>query len=394
MATSEPTASASQVTCATFPVLDCKIDMPLRGTWIATLTLDADIPPTGHVDITITHEDSPDVDIFHGTVLYGYPWQGRSKLTVVGGKGGLTLPEVTPQNYIGSPIATPISILLNDIMAQTSEVESEREVLEGSVFGSLAEFSLGRWQRVRSGAGRALTMLADVFGLGWRVLADGTVWMGAETWPVIPLGPYDISDDGVARILMVAPERATWRPGTIILDKRVNRVVYILGEEALRAELHYGVGTEAKSDRSDAEGFVRTMLPELPYAKSYLATVLLQEENGDLVVRCDDATMGELAAVPFYVGVPGAKLIIEANSRVSIHFASASPDSYYATGLNIEDSSTANVSRVGDTIQCGYLAFDPVAQSLVFSPVFVPPPAVPLVGTITSGYKNVKLPKP
>ncbi len=393
MPTTSTTAIASQITCATFAVLDGKIDMPLRGTWIATLTLDADKPPTGHVDITIVHEDSTTIDIFHGTVLYGYPWQGRSKVTIVGGKGGLTLPELTPQNYIGSPLATPISILLNDIVAGTSDVETEREVFATDAVDVLVGFSLGRWQRTRSGAGRALTMLADVFGLGWRVFADGTVWIGIETWPVIVLGPYDISDDGLARVMMVAPERATWKPGTIVLGKRVNRVVYLIGEEALRAELHYGVGTSAKSDRSDGEAFVRAMVPELPYMKPYLATVLLQEPNGDLVVRCDDSSIGELASVPFFVGIPGAKVVIEPLSRVAIHFSGASPDSYYATGLDIEDGSSASVARVGDSVDCSWLLLSPGPQTLAV----VPPKtalAFPVFGVISSGYDNIKLPAP
>jgi hypothetical protein len=383
--------STSQVTCASLTVLDGKIDMPLRGTWIATLTLDADAPPTGLVDIVFNHEDANDFDVFEGTVLYASRWQGRSKVTIVGGKGGLSVPELEPKNYIGLPLAVPLSILLDDLVAETAYEVKDREEYADGVIEALDGFSLGRWQRSRAGAGRGLSILADTFGLGWRVQANGLVWIGVETWPVVYVPPFDISDDGVSRVLMVAPGRATWVPGTILFGKRINRIVYLIGENAVRAELHYGVGNAAKSDANDARNFVRTQLPELPYTKNYFATVLLQEPGGELTVRCDDADIGELASVPFYVGIPGAKVIIEPGSRVVIHFASSSPDNYYATGLDIKDDSTASVARVGDNVECPWLLLSPGTQILSAVPPKTPL-AIPFWGTISTGYDNIKLP--
>lgn len=375
------------VTCFSLAVLEGRLEVPIMGNWNACFTLDSDTPPTGIVDI-IFHREDGEVDIYLGTVLYGYPWQGRCKVVVVGGGGGLKVPELPAKNYTSLFIAVPLALIVTDI------VRTAGEFLADGVAQSLIGYSVSRWARVSGGAGRSLTHVARDFELGWRVLPDGTVWMGVETWPESPLVPFDCDDDGKARILVIAPDNATYAPGTVVLGRRVNQVVYTITAHELRAELHYGVGDLTESEAEDFAEAVRAMLPELPYLGSYDAKVLSQEPDGTLTVRCEDDRIGELAAVPYRVSTPGTAVTLTPGTFVRIHFVSGAPRSYYATGVDQDrENGTASAARDGDDVDCGWIAYNPVTSSLTIATAFTPG-AIPILGTITSGYSGVRYPKP
>lgn len=390
-----PIIVPSLVSCATLPVLSGSLELPLMGAWTATLEVDADAPPTGHVDITFAREDGK-LDTYYGTVLYGHPWQGRSKVVVVGGRGNLTLPTLSAKNYVGSPSVTSI---LNEILNDTANTDSEREGLADGVEDALAGFSVNKWVRAATGAGKALTRLAGAFGMRWRVQQDGLVWMGAELWPTVT-DPFtvDPGDDGVARFVVAAPDTATYAPGCVIFGQRINRVVYTIDSNTLRMALHYGVDVRSESDRDDAERFVRSMLPELPYLASFDAQVLLQHADGTLDVRCDDASIGELARVPFRPGIPGANVTIDAGDHVRVHFASAAPDSYYAVSPDQDTSASRGLARFGDLVTAGTLSISPGPPPLlVWKPAAGGTPVGPLSevdltgGLIVSASTKIKI---
>jgi hypothetical protein len=80
-------------------------------------------------------------------------------------------------------------------------------------------------------------VLVDFLGATWRSALDGTVWVGAETWPASALNDYDVVDrraeDG--RLELVTPTPVLI-PGTTLAGDRIGRVTYRVTAESVRLE--------------------------------------------------------------------------------------------------------------------------------------------------------------
>lgn len=212
-------------------VLGGSMELGLLGVWHARLELDVE---EGLVAQAVTLEvdgRAPTPAVFGGAIRRAEAWQGRARAVMVGGAGGL-LREVPPREYVTAPTAAE---LVADVVAAAGER------VDASV--SLGTVGLPRWSRAMEPAAQALGAIARAFGLGWRMLDTGAIWVGVETWPAasqaVAAGLYVQGDDGELGVLTVAPDDALVRPGTTVLGRRIRRVVFDLGGAGLRAELHY-----------------------------------------------------------------------------------------------------------------------------------------------------------
>jgi len=217
---------------AAHDVLSGSITLRLRGVWGSLLELDADAPMSGAVEIALARDDGAAPQLFKGTIIYGAPYEGRVRIVVAGGAAkiaGPIAPILAPRNYVAGP---KLSTIVADIAADAGEKLAAGVELE------LEGRTLQRWLRAAGLAADGLQLLGDRLE-GWRVLPDGTLWAGAETWPeVSPAGLYQQGDDGHALVVDVAPEAATLLPGSVVLGRRIVQVVYGI-QGALRASLHY-----------------------------------------------------------------------------------------------------------------------------------------------------------
>ena len=70
------------------------------------------------------------------------------------------------------------------------------------------------WTRLRSYVSRALDDLGDSVKANWRVLDDGSVWFGAESYPKLDDFSATVMDmNGADETLLVAPDDIRLRPG-------------------------------------------------------------------------------------------------------------------------------------------------------------------------------------
>src|SRR6185295_18490020 len=162
------------VTCAGADLQEGAVYLPARGAWLARLVLDTPKKPTGQVTIAAEKGFT-----LKGTVIDpGGVFFHSAHVLVVGGAGGLKK-LCTPAAYHGASLSDP----LNAVLATGGET------LSSTVSASVTGLILQQWTVVSVPVSAALDDLcgaaSEALGkvITWRVLDDGTVWLGEETWP-------------------------------------------------------------------------------------------------------------------------------------------------------------------------------------------------------------------
>lgn len=158
-----------------------RLSLGLHGAGWADLTVASDAPPSGQVRLVVDGGLE-----WVGTVRSAGAYLLTTEVRLVGGAGGLGLPVT------GAFQGAELRDVLAEVMRQSGETQST------SCAADVLAVPLERWMLGQCTAARALDELAEAAALhlgtsiGWRVLADGTVWMGAESWP-----PQAMPDDSV-----------------------------------------------------------------------------------------------------------------------------------------------------------------------------------------------------
>jgi hypothetical protein len=205
------------MTCGGADVLSAHITLPLRGPWTAEVVLDTPSDVTGSVTLAAMGGLS-----LAGTVAWGQvntalqQWEG----VLVGGAGGLS--RTVSGAYQFAQLRDP----LGAIMQQSGETQGD--VAADVLAVSLPQFSLGSWTAsagLEQLAAAATSALASP--VNWRVLSDGRVWIGVESWPAqaLPAGAEIIDPAGADRRVTIGPQTPALLPG-VNLDG-VGRVIAV-----------------------------------------------------------------------------------------------------------------------------------------------------------------------
>jgi len=180
-------------------ILRAHFHLPLAGVWSCDLEVDTDEDITGAVTLEVDG-----VETFRGTVTRGGvdhgAWCGR----IVGGAAGLRgdLPALA---YLNATFAD----VVRDALAEAGETLSTTS--------STLAVTVARFHRAEGAAARAVQATADALGYGWRVLADGTVWLGAETWPASPEASLSLLDSNAQqRRYILGGDVLAIRPGQLL----------------------------------------------------------------------------------------------------------------------------------------------------------------------------------
>jgi len=145
---------------------------------------------------------------------------------IVGGSGNLTA-ELGPAHWQ--------STTLGAVLASTLTDGGER--LSGLIQPAVQAVPLPFWTRTTGTLGAAVAALAGVAGSDWRVLQDGSVWLG--TGRPTPANPFDaepllIDTDLAVGLIVLSPESFSTIPGDLISGLEVQSVRYELNS-TLRA---------------------------------------------------------------------------------------------------------------------------------------------------------------
>jgi hypothetical protein len=204
------------------PVLAATVHRPLVGAWHADLVVDAEVAPTGAVTLAI----ADGALTLAGTVVRSGVDDGRLHVRVVGGAGGLGR-ELAARWYR--------QITLRSILVDTLTAVGER--LSAASDGTVLARTVASWARCRATAGRTLdAAVSAVPGAVWRVLADGTVWVGAPTWPTSLVDVVVLDEDYAAHRMVLATEDPTVDAGEVLEGRRLSAVTYRYAPDRVRVE--------------------------------------------------------------------------------------------------------------------------------------------------------------
>jgi len=206
-------------------VLEGSIGLPRIGVWTADVELPA--PPS------VTQLSGP-ATLQLGTALTltgtfgrtGIDGRGRIRARVIGGGAGMgkTLP---PRSYVGATLRLPLVDLLT----------SAGEALSPTSDAGVLAYQMPAWSRMQGIAGASLAALLAVPAASWRVLPDGTVWVGNETWKPSNMSAVAISYEPESRRRTVASLVPTILPGQTYDGAQVGFVQHVLTPRALRTVL-------------------------------------------------------------------------------------------------------------------------------------------------------------
>jgi hypothetical protein len=158
-------------TLAGLDVEKATISLPKVGAWTADLVVANDTVPGAGSSVQLVWGAGGAVSL-HGTVHRGgAPW-GAGLVRVIGGADGMATP-LQPSGYR----ATTVRQVLGDI------TNGAGETLSGSSDGQTLSTSLPFWARMSGQASECLEDVLTPFPVSWRFLADGSLWIGPETWP-------------------------------------------------------------------------------------------------------------------------------------------------------------------------------------------------------------------
>lgn len=201
--------------------------VPLTGAWHGTAWLDADTAPTGPASLVWGDREAT----WSATVLRGgvLTEGGPAEVRFVGGAGGLAtaLPGGSYRNV------SPRSLL-----GQILPGGGER--LSGTSPAASLDTVLARWSRDAGTCGQQVSRLTAALGLLWRVLPDGTVYVGPEPGGTLTL---DASTQVVHRnpalgsVTLASSAPWSFRVGQTYDGRRIDQIVHRFSPREVRTEL-------------------------------------------------------------------------------------------------------------------------------------------------------------
>ena len=213
-----------------YVVVEGMIHLPRIGVWHADLTLDA--PGSSAASSILKGKAVVNLAgvTYTGTFgLNGPTLRDAIRARINGGGGGLGT-VLPPKGYR----ATTLRLVIGDVL------NGAGETLSPTADASVLATNVAYWARVQQPAGLALQSALQVTGSSWRILTDGTVWFGAETYP--PAGQVDFVP------IRFEPELARYEfgsysptvlPGTTFKGQRVSAVIHYIHSASLSSQLFY-----------------------------------------------------------------------------------------------------------------------------------------------------------
>lgn len=206
-------------TAAGCDILEAHVLMPPRGAWTADLVLDTEAGPSIDAPIAINLSSLT----LSGTVVSGGATNRLTTLRVIGGGGGINT-KLSPKDYRGVPARVPL----------IDALEAAGEKLSDSCDESLLAIEIPRWVTFAESMAAFLDEMADHLKATWRMLADGTVWIGVDTFPAVKLEYEMLKNTPHLGVMEIGVESPTLVPGVNFMGQNVSQVEHVIAEGAIR----------------------------------------------------------------------------------------------------------------------------------------------------------------
>jgi hypothetical protein len=319
-------------TINSLPLLRCRLTLPRVGVWTGEATHDGTAQLSGRVTLVL------DGATFVGAVSVSKVEAGKVITRFVGGAGGLSR-ELDARAYAGVKLRTA----LDDILRETGET------LSASVAAADLAVSVPTWQRVTGAAGAGIKAIADKAGLTWRVLQDGHVWLGRDTYPDTTAKPVELDadwSDGSAEFA----DGIALLPGTTYAGNKLEQVVHVYDGSKTRTE----ASTESPSGLLDR--ILDVVRREADFAKAWRCVVLSQRGDGTLELLPDSPRIRGrgIDKVQIAPGLAGTKIAVPAGAACYIMFDGGDPSRPFVLGW--ESETGMSLVTVGDTGSAQFVA--------------------------------------
>lgn len=376
-------------------ILTAEVWFQRAGNWsLIAEEIGSSVPISGEVVID-----------WQGTTLRGYVLrsqvvEGVCSAVILGGRGGLAQ-ALPPKMYDLQILA---SMPLGDILREAGEA------LAPSSDPAARGRSLSSWVRRAGDAGEQLSALGDAVGAVWRVLADGSVWFGADAFPPAADFDHDVPEGGwhpTFGCLEIVPSALGIMPGQrysrevagVTIAGNVAAVCYCTSGDGPSGRIYFQDERAAQADGAaePLRAFVRETMRGVELLGTFSGQLILQRADGTVDVIPDDKRLPGLTSVRVPVIVPGARLTFFGRARCRFVFEGGDIR-YPAVTLYDGGANVAPVARVDDTVEVTLYFTTTVLPTdgvTVVTSVSPTPPGIPikLVGKITSGSPHLALPR-
>lgn len=363
------------------------------GNWTAHLEFaDQVTAPTGKVTLRWQGRD------LAGAVLRsGQTSAGRTFALVAGGNGHLAQaipPKIREQSYRNATA----QVIITQLLAAAGETLSPTS--DAGILGTRLAF----WPRRNDTAAALLDDLARKLGCIWRVLPDGSVYLGRDGYDKAvltqPLQALDDQDPAESTALFV-PHAPGPLPGQGYEGRKVGAAHYTIEPDGAFLRLWFHDAATADVDEGSLRYSLSRIVKEslrIDWLKSYTGKVIVQRSDGTLDIQLDTRDVPPLPAVRYRVVPAGAKLTVAAGSRVVVTFDNGDPLTPVA-GLFDPGMATRGVARLNDEVDMGYLIVTPGPSgvaSVTWAPPGAPPvgpgTATPMTGKIKTASGDIAIP--
>ena len=324
---------------ATASVIRGDIMRPLIGVWTADLVIDQ-VDGAGFsagTQVTITSEN--------GYSLKGVVDPNRQgdfldavHVRVLGGAGGIVSKLATARSYI-QPGAF-VRDVLNGLCTDTGEQ------LSNTIDPGFLATNLQAWSVVGGNScGRALKALIDIVAptYNWRILADGTLWIGAETWSQAS-ATYDVlNQDPADGSFHIGAESPFIVPGTNLPDiGNVSRVHDTIADGRMRSSVWVDIPGTDRGINDATQRMAKQAFPLVDYLAFYDAKVVAQSADGATVdLKPVDSRIAGMQRVPLRLGLPGCVVQFAPGSIVRLGWDRGNPEFPCACLFNGGETLTA-----------------------------------------------------
>lgn len=301
------------------------ISMELVGVWIADLEIDQP-DGTGFDAGTSVTIQTANVSLV-GTVVPDRTgdFLDAVHVRVLGGAGGMMQPA-TPRNFIqpGAYARDVVNSLCSD----------GGEKLSATADATFIASNLAAWSISAGTVTQGLRALLDIKAptFNWRILTDGTLWMGTESWPTSG-GTFDIITQDPKENSYDLGVDSPWIVPGVSVDGvgNVNRVEHIIARSKIRSHVLVDIPGEERGIRADVAGIVAQEMAQIDYFGLYECKVVTQ--SGDLStvdVQPSVAKFGGFQRVPLRLGLPGVTAQFAPGAKVLLGWMGGDPSQPYA----------------------------------------------------------------
>lgn len=218
----------SYLTVNGFSCIRGRVVLPLTGTWVADVVSDPESAsgtfPNPGASVTMSMGGQS----FQGAVRRASNPFGTTFARLIGGAGGLptVIPALAYQNTTVRQVFSDLLGACGETMASNSDQ-------------ALLNTTLAFWVRLAGPGWLAMNNLVKTVTPGtWRVLPNGTVWLGVDQYPNTDVGSFELlsylPQELRAEIYMDNP---TLQPGTRFMGGHVTSVEHYIEPAKIHANV-------------------------------------------------------------------------------------------------------------------------------------------------------------